>query len=100
MHEITSDEPAGASQKSPKADSRQPTLGSGLPLAKFQSLIALFLLCLALSILSDKFLTFSNLWNVMRQISVNICISVEIVDLLKTFRERFVTAVHPARSFF
>jgi ribose transport system permease protein len=44
-------------------------------LAKFQSLIALFILCLVISLLSDKFLTISNGWNVMRQISVNICIS-------------------------
>ena len=43
--------------------------------ARFQSLIALFILCLVISLLSDKFLTASNAWNVMRQISVNICIS-------------------------
>ena len=43
--------------------------------AKFQSLIALFVLCLALSLLSDKFLTLTNGWNVLRQISVNICIA-------------------------
>jgi ribose transport system permease protein len=44
-------------------------------IAKFQSLIALFVLCLALSLLTDKFLTVDNAWNVMRQISVNICIA-------------------------
>jgi ribose transport system permease protein len=44
-------------------------------LAKFQSLIALFILCLVISLLSDKFLTIGNGWNVMRQISVNICIA-------------------------
>lgn len=44
-------------------------------LARFQSLIALFILCLVLSLLSDKFLTVDNAWNVMRQISVNICIA-------------------------
>jgi ribose transport system permease protein len=44
-------------------------------LKKSQSLIALILICLAISLLSDKFLTASNLWNVLRQISVNICIS-------------------------
>src|ERR1700710_2644114 len=43
--------------------------------ARFQSLIALFILCLVISLLSDKFLTASNAWNVMRQSSVNICIS-------------------------
>lgn len=42
---------------------------------KFRSLIALFLLCLAFALLSDKFLTVENGWNVLRQISVNICIS-------------------------
>lgn len=47
----------------------------GVQLARFQSLAALFILCLILSLLSDKFLTIGNAWNVMRQISVNICIS-------------------------
>lgn len=44
-------------------------------IAKFQSLIALFVLCLALSLLTDKFLTVDNAWNVLRQISVNVCIA-------------------------
>ncbi len=47
----------------------------GRNLSKFQSLIALFILCLAISLSSDKFMTSANVWNVMRQISVNICIS-------------------------
>ena len=51
---------------------------------RFQSLIALFLLCLGLSILSDKFLSVSNLWNVMRQISVNICISTGMTLIVLT----------------
>lgn len=55
---------------------RQPAATTvGRRLAKFQSLIALFVLCLILSILSDKFLTSTNFWNVMRQISVNVCIA-------------------------
>src|SRR5215467_13684935 len=41
-------------------------------ISRFQSLIALFVLCIVISFLSDKFLTVTN---VMRQISVNICIS-------------------------
>lgn len=45
-------------------------------LAKLQPLIALFVLCLIIGFLSDKFFTVSNFWNVLRQISVNICISV------------------------
>lgn len=45
-------------------------------LAKLQPLIALFILCLIIGFLSDKFFTVSNFWNVLRQISVNICLSV------------------------
>jgi ribose transport system permease protein len=44
-------------------------------ITKLQPLIALFVLCVIISFLSDKFLTVNNVWNVMRQISVNICIS-------------------------
>src|SRR5687768_1362641 len=44
-------------------------------LSKIQSLIALFILCVIIHLLSDKFLTSTNAWNVLRQISVNICIS-------------------------
>src|SRR3954465_13356698 len=44
-------------------------------LIKFQSLIALFLLCLFFAVKSPNFLTVDNAWNVLRQISVNICIS-------------------------
>ncbi|PCJ91541.1 MAG: ribose ABC transporter permease [Flavobacteriaceae bacterium] len=53
-------------------------------LKKFQSLIALSLLCVVLSILSDKFLTVDNTWNVMRQISVNVCISVGMTLVILT----------------
>jgi ribose transport system permease protein len=56
----------------------------GRSLSKFQSLIALFILCLIISLLSDKFLTATNLWNVMRQISVNICISVGMTLVVLT----------------
>ncbi len=51
------------------------TLNQAL-LRKSQSLIALFLLCLLIALLSDNFLTTTNLWNVLRQISVNVCIAV------------------------
>jgi ribose transport system permease protein len=44
-------------------------------MAMFQPLIALFVLCLTLTLLTDNFLTVENGWNVMRQISVNICIA-------------------------
>ena len=53
-------------------------------LAKFQSLIALIILCVVISLLSDKFLTSTNAWNVMRQISVNICISVGMTLVVLT----------------
>src|SRR5689334_24059786 len=53
-------------------------------LSKFQSLIALIILCLVISLLSDKFLTATNAWNVMRQISVNICISVGMTLVILT----------------
>lgn len=53
-------------------------------LAKFQSLIALLVLCIVLSILSDKFMTADNFWNVMRQISVNTCIAVGMTLVVLT----------------
>ena len=45
---------------------------NALNLARLQSLIALVVLCIIIAILSDKFLTMDNGWNVLRQISVNI----------------------------
>jgi len=53
-------------------------------LSRFQSLIALFILCVVISVLSDKFLTATNIWNVMRQISVNICLSVGMTLVVLT----------------
>ena len=45
-------------------------------LARFQSLIALLLMFIALSLASDKFLTVDNGMNVLRQISINLCLSI------------------------
>ena len=45
-------------------------------LARSQSLIALVLMVIAMSILSDNFLTADNGWNILRQISVNLCLSI------------------------
>jgi ribose transport system permease protein len=45
-------------------------------LRRFQSLLALALMVVALSILSDNFLTPDNSWNILRQISVNLCLSI------------------------
>lgn len=51
---------------------------------KLQSLIALFILCIVFAVLSDKFFTVANGLNVMRQISVNICISVGMTLIILT----------------
>jgi ribose transport system permease protein len=45
-------------------------------LATFQSLLALVLMIVALALLSDKFLSVENSLNVLRQISINLCLSV------------------------
>lgn len=53
-------------------------------LKKSQSLIALLLLMVVLSIVTDKFLTAGNLWNVLRQISVNMCLSIGMTLVILT----------------
>ncbi|MGB4840560.1 MAG: ribose ABC transporter permease [Saprospiraceae bacterium] len=53
-------------------------------LVKFQSVIALLVLCIVLAVLSDKFMTSENGWNIMRQISVNVCISVGMTLVILT----------------
>jgi len=53
-------------------------------LAKFQSIIALLIMCIALSLLTDRFLTTENSWNVMRQISVNLIVSVGMTLVILT----------------
>ena len=45
-------------------------------LVRFQSLFALVGMVVALSLLSDKFLTTDNGLNILRQISVNLCLSI------------------------
>jgi len=44
-------------------------------LARFQSLLALVLMVMALSLASPNFLTVENILNVLRQISINVCLS-------------------------
>jgi ribose transport system permease protein len=51
---------------------------------KLQSLVALFILCIVFGFLSDKFFTPDNGLNVMRQISVNICIAVGMTLVILT----------------
>jgi ribose transport system permease protein len=55
-----------------------------LNIAQYQSLIALFIMCLALAVFTDNFMTADNFWNVMRQISVNVCISVGMTLVILT----------------
>lgn len=53
-------------------------------LSRFQSLIALLVLCIALTLLTDKFFTAENGFNVLRQIAVNVCISVGMTLVVLT----------------
>jgi ribose transport system permease protein len=53
-------------------------------LVKTQSIIALLIMCIVMSLLSDRFLTGENLWNVMRQISVNVIISTGMTLVILT----------------
>ncbi len=53
-----------------------PEAKSTLTLRRFQSLFALAIMVVALAVLSDKFLTLDNGWNILRQISVNLCLSI------------------------
>ncbi len=53
-------------------------------LLKFQSVIALLLMVIVLSLLTDRFLTTENTWNVMRQISVNLIVSVGMTLVILT----------------
>src|SRR5215204_2464420 len=53
-------------------------------IGRFQSVIALFILCIALSFLSDKFFTAANGINVLRQVAVNICIATGMTLIVLT----------------
>jgi len=52
--------------------------------ARFHSLVALLLMVLAFSILADGFFSTDNFWTVMRQISVNTCLSVGMTLVILT----------------
>src|SRR5688572_25584599 len=59
------------------------TLATKERLVKFQSLLALVLLMLALSIARpDSFLTVDNGMNVLRQISINLCLSIGMTMII------------------
>jgi len=53
-------------------------------LARFQSLIALAVMVIALSLLSDNFLTWTNGRNILLQISVNLCLSIGMTLIILT----------------
>ncbi|MBC7783458.1 MAG: ribose ABC transporter permease [Burkholderiales bacterium] len=57
---------------------------SAATIARFQSLGALMLMVVAMSILSDKFFTPDNGWNILRQISVNLCLSIGMTLVVLT----------------
>ncbi len=52
--------------------------------SKFQSLIALVVLCIVLSLLTDKFFTAANGVNVLRQVAVNVCIATGMTLIVLT----------------
>jgi ribose transport system permease protein len=51
---------------------------------KLQPLIALAMMVVALTLLSDKFLTFANQRNILLQISVNLCLSIGMTLIILT----------------
>ena len=53
-------------------------------LARFQSLIALVVMVVALGLLSDNFLTWTNGRNILLQISVNLCLSIGMTLIILT----------------
>lgn len=69
-----------------KQSLKSPSFGEvwGGHLKHFQSLIALIVLCIALSIMTDKFFTADNGLNVLRQIAVNICIATGMTLIVLT----------------
>jgi ribose transport system permease protein len=52
--------------------------------ARFQSLVALAIMVIALSFCSDNFLTTENGWNILRAISVNLCLSIGMTLVILT----------------
>lgn len=53
-------------------------------LSRFQSVIALFVLCIILTVLTDKFFTAANAVNVLRQVAVNVCIATGMTLIVLT----------------
>ena len=55
-----------------------------IDISNLQPLIALFLMAIVMTIMSENFATRDNLFNVARQISVNVCISVGMTMVILT----------------
>ncbi|MDR5585923.1 MULTISPECIES: ribose ABC transporter permease [Clostridium] len=53
-------------------------------LSKYKSLIGLFILCIAISILTPRFLSVSNITNVLTQVSVNAIIAIGMTFVILT----------------
>jgi ribose transport system permease protein len=53
-------------------------------MARFQSLFAFLIMVVALSVSSRSFLTVDNGWNILRQISVNLCLSIGMTLVILT----------------
>jgi ribose transport system permease protein len=53
-------------------------------LTRFQSLLALVVMVVALSLMSDRFLTLANGRNILLQISVNLCLSIGMTLIILT----------------
>lgn len=51
-------------------------------LARLQPLIALVLMVLVISLLTDKFFSAENGWNILRQISINLCLSIGMTMII------------------
>lgn len=60
------------------------TIKTKIDLSILRPLIALLLMIVAMTLLSDNFATQDNLFNVMRQVSVNLCISVGMTLVILT----------------
>jgi ribose transport system permease protein len=60
------------------------TLKSSVNLSVLRPLAALLLMIIAMTFLSDNFATSDNLFNVLRQVSVNLCISVGMTMVILT----------------
>lgn len=57
---------------------------SGMNLSRLQSVLALLVMVVALSVLTDSFLTVDNARNILRQISVNLCLSTGLTLVILT----------------